>query len=72
MQKKEKIYGKSYALGWSVEAFFWSGRTGQLTKGQVWLILEVRIQIFSSPMRGAHRRIRGKVFFFNKFQGPKN
>ena len=35
-KKKEKFYGKSYALGWSVEAFFWSGRTGQLTKGQVW------------------------------------
>ena len=23
-------------LGWSVDDFFWSFRTGQLTKGQVW------------------------------------
>ena len=41
--------------------FFWSDRTGQVTKGQAW---------FRSPIP-KFRRPRLKVFFFKKFQGAQ-
>ena len=33
--RRQKLHGIC-VVGWSVEHFFWEGRIGQLTKGQIW------------------------------------